>query len=169
MAAKSYKIFAVVWRGETEVERGFRDYLVQRGIHFEFTLRNLNLNRANAGLVVEEVKRVRPDLIYTWGTAATSSIVGQIRTDTPEAYVRDIPGVFTLVAYPEESEIVESYERTGRGVTGVAFLAPMEAQLKTILAYRPFTRIAVIYDRTERNSHINVAELRQVAPTMVSN
>ena len=164
--AKPFKIFAVVWRGETEVEEGFRDYLNQRGIPFEMTVRNLNLDRANAGPIVEEIKRARPDLVYTWGTATTSSIVGKIKTDTPESFVRGIPAVFTLVAYPKASKLVESYERTGRGVTGVAFLAPVETQLKTILAYRPFTKIAVIYDRTAGNSRINVAELRQVAPKM---
>ena len=165
-AVTPYRIFAVVWRGETEVEQGFRDYLTQRGIPFEMTVRNLNLDRGNAPPIVQEIKRVRPDLVYTWGTGTTSSIVGKIETDTPEAFVRDIPAVFTLVSYPKVAKIVESYESTGRSVTGVAFLAPVEAQLKTILAYRPFTTIAVIYDRTAGNSRINVAELREVAPKL---
>ena len=163
---KPFKIFAVVWRGETEVEQGFRDYLNQRGIPFEMTVRNLNLDRANAGPIVEEIKRAHPDLVYTWGTATTSSIVGKIKTDTPDSFVRNIPAVFTLVAYPKASKLVESYERTGRGVTGVAFLAPVETQLKTILAYRPFAKIAVIYDRTAGNSRLNVSDLRKTAPKM---
>ena len=165
-AVTPYRIFAVVWRGETEVEQGFRDYLTQRGIPFEMTVRNLNLDRGNAPPIVQEIKRVRPDLVYTWGTGTTSSIVGKIETDTPEAFVRDIPAVFTLVSYPKVAKIVQSYESTGRSVTGVAFLAPVEAQLKTILAYRPFTTMAVIYDRTAGNSRINVAELREVAPKL---
>lgn len=165
-AVTPFRIFAVVWRGETEVEQGFRDYLTQRGIPFEMTVRNLNLDRGNAPSFVEEIKRVRPDLVYTWGTGTTSSIVGKIETDTPESFVRDIPAVFTLVSYPKVANIVESYESTGRSVTGVAFLAPVEAQLKTILAYRPFRTMAVIYDKTAGNSRINVAELREVAPRM---
>ena len=165
-AVTPFRIFAVVWRGETEVEQGFRDYLTQRGIPFEMTVRNLNLDRGNAPPIVEEIKRVRPDLVYTWGTGTTSSIVGKLETDTPEAFVRDIPAVFTLVAYPRVAGIVESYEDTGRPVTGVAFLAPVETQIKTILAYRPFTTIAIIYDRTAGNSRINVAELREVVPRM---
>ena len=165
-AATPFRIFAVVWRGETEVEQGFRDYLTQRGIPFEMTVRNLNLDRGNAPPIVEEIKRVRPDLVYTWGTGTTSSIVGKVETDTPESYVRRIPAVFTLVSYPKVANIVESYESTGRPVTGVAFLAPVETQLNTILAYRPFTTIAVIYDETAGNSRINVADLRDVAPKM---
>ena len=123
-AVAPFRIFAVVWRGETEVEQGFRDYLTQRGIPFEMTVRNLNLDRGNAPPIVEEIKRVRPDLVYTWGTGTTLSIVGKIGTDTPESFVRDIPAVFTLVSYPKVANIVESYESTGRPVTGVAFLAP---------------------------------------------
>ena len=165
-AGAPYRIFAVVWRGETEVEEGFRDYLTQRGIPFEMTVRNLNLDRGNAPPIVEEIKRVRPDLVYTWGTGTTSSIVGKLETDTPESFVRDIPAVFTLVSYPKVANIVESYDSTGRPVTGVAFLAPVEAQLRTILAYRPFTTIAVIYDQTAGNSRINVADLREAAPGM---
>ena len=166
VATSPFRIFAVVWRGETEVEQGFRDYLTQRGIPFDMTVRNLNLDRGNAPPIVEEIKRVRPDLVYTWGTGTTSSIVGKFDTDTPESFVQDIPAVFTLVSYPKAAKIVRSYESTGRSVTGVAFLAPVEVQLKTILAYRPFTTIAVIYDETAGNSRINVAELREVAPRM---
>ena len=165
-ASTPYRIFAVVWRGETEVEEGFRDYLTQRGIPFEMTVRNLNLDRGNAPPIVQEIKRVRPDLVYTWGTGTTTSIVGKIETDAPESFVREIPGVFTLVSYPKVANIVQSYESTGRAVTGVAFLAPVEAQLRTILAYHPFDTIAVIYDQTAGNSRINVADLREAAPRM---
>ena len=165
-AITPFRIFAVVWRGETEVEQGFRDYLTQRGIPFEMTVRNLNLDRGNAPPIVEEIKHTRPDLVYTWGTGTTSSIVGKVETDTPESFVRDIPAVFTLVSYPRAANIVESYESTGRPVTGVAFLAPVETQLKAIQAYRRFTTIAVIYDETAGNSRINVTDLREAAPAM---
>ena len=165
-AGTPFRIFAVVWRGETEVEEGFRDYLTQRGIPFEMTVRSLNLDRANAPPIVAEIKSVRPDLVYTWGTSTTSSIVGKVETDTPEAFVRDIPGVFTVVAYPREANIVKSFEDPGRGVTGVSFLAPVNAHLNTIRAYRPFTTIGIIYNEKVGNSRINVAQVNEVAPAM---
>lgn len=163
-AADPYKIFAVVWRGETEVEDGFRDYLTRRGIPFEMTVRNLNLDRNNAPGIVEEIKAARPDLVYTWGTGTTSSIVGKLQTDSPDDFVRDLPGLFVLVAYPVEAGIVDSFENTGRGVTGVSFLASVEVQLNAITAYRPFKKIGVIYDAKAGNSRINVEQLRAAAP-----
>ena len=69
-----YRVFAVVWRGETEVEDGFREYFTQRGIPFEMTVRNLNLDRGNAPAFVEEIKQAQPDLVYTWGTGTTTSV-----------------------------------------------------------------------------------------------
>ncbi len=161
-----FKIFAVVWRGETEVEDGFKDYLDQRGIPYEFTVRNLNLDRNNAPGIVEEIRQAKPDLVYTWGTGTTTSIFGKVETDTPEKYIRDIPGIFVLVAYPQVTNIVNTYEDPGRIVTGVAFLATIEAQLKSILAYHPFEKIAVIYDSTSGNSRTNVAQLEEAAPKM---
>ena len=165
-AVTPYRIFAVVWRGETDVERGFRDYLTQRGIPFEMTLRNLQLDRGNAPPIVQEIKRVRPDLIYTWGTSTTTSIVGKIDTESPESFVRDIPGVFTVVAYPTAARIVESFENPGRMVTGVGFLASVESHLHTIQAYRPFKTIAVIYNDAASNSRINVQQLVEFAPNL---
>ena len=159
-----FQIFAVLWRGETEVEAGFRDYFNQRGIPYEMTVRNLNLDRGNAPPIVEEIKRVRPDLVYTWGTGTTRSIVGAVETEEPEKFIRDIPGIFVLVAYPKIANIIESFEQTGRPVTGVSFLASIEAQLNTILAYRPFKKMAVIYDKTASNSRINVASLEDTVP-----
>lgn len=158
---RPFEIFAVMWRGETDVEDGFRDYLDQRGISYNLTIRNLDLDRDNAPRIVEEIRRAQPDLVYTWGTGTTSSIVGKLETDTPEAHVRDIPGIFVMVAYPVEVAIIESLENTGRSYTGVTFLPSTAIQLKTIQSYGDFKNIAVIYDQTAGNSKINVAGLRQ--------
>lgn len=158
-----YKIFAVVWRGETNVEKGFRDYLTRRGIPFEMTVRNLNLDVGNAPAIVEEIKQANPDLVYTWGTGTASNIYGRVDSESPERFVGDRKGVFTLVAYPENARIVDSFESPGRSVTGVAFLASAEAQMNALLTYRPFETIAIIYDPTANNSRINAAQMRDAA------
>ncbi|MCY3768246.1 MAG: ABC transporter substrate-binding protein [Gammaproteobacteria bacterium] len=160
-AQEPFEIFAVLWRGETKVEDGFRDYLNRRGISYNLTVRNLDLDRDKAPAVVEEIKRVRPDLVYTWGTATTSSIIGKLETDTPGAHVRDVPGVFVMVSYPLQSGIVATLENPGRAATGVSFLPSVSAQLKTIETYGKFKNIAVIYEPNASNSRVNVEELQR--------
>jgi len=162
--SKPFEIFAVVWRGETEVENGFREYLDQRGINYNMTVRSLELDRGNAPPIIEEIRKVQPDLVYTWGTGTTRSIVGPLDDENPDQYVQGIPGIFVLVAYPISANIVEDYESPGRPITGVAFLASIESQLRAILDYGDFRKIAVIYDKTSFNSRINVEELVREAP-----
>ena len=162
-ASEPFEIFAVVWRGETEVEDGFRDYLKQRNIPFNMTVRSLNLDRGRAPAIVEEIKQTKPDLVYTWGTGTTLSILGPHDAEDPSQFVEDVPGLFVLVAYPMAAKIVKSFESTGRSVTGVSFLASLDSQFRTIIDYREFKKIAVIYDDTSRNSRINVEDLKERA------
>ena len=159
-----FEIFAVLWRGETEVEAGFRDYLNQRGIPYKMTVRSLDLDRKNAPPIIAEIRQAQPDLVYTWGTGTTLSIVGPRNAENPDQFVQGIPGLFVLVAYPISANIVESFESTGRPITGVSFLASIESQLRAIVDYGNFNKIAVIYDKTSSNSRINVESLTQVAP-----
>ena len=164
MVSEPFEIFAVLWRGETDVEDGFRDYLNQRGIPFNMTVRSLELDRSKAPPILEEIKQKQPDLVYTWGTGTTLSIIGPIDAEEPEKFVQGIPGLFVLVAYPISARIVDSFEQTGRPVTGVSFLASIESQLRAIQDYGNFSKLAVIYDDTSRNSRINVTLLEEVAP-----
>ena len=159
-----HEIFAVLWRGETAVEEGFRDYLDQKGIAYNLTIRSLNLDTANAPAIVQDIRHAQPDLVYTWGTGSTLGIVGSFDTDSPERYIRDIPTIFVLVAYPKIAKIVETYESTGRSVSGVVFLTPLDAQLQAIRAYRPFKKLASVYDSTSRNVRINVELLKEAVP-----
>lgn len=157
---EAYHIFQVLWRGPTAVEDGFRSYLTERRIPFRLTVRSLDRNVDNAAAIVAEIKAKRPDLVYTWGTSTTTAILGRFGARDPERHVTDIPAVFTLVAYPREAGLIRSDAAPGDKVTGVRFLAPIEAQLNTIRAYRAFSRLAVIYNPTEHNSRLNVQELR---------
>ncbi len=159
-----FEIFAVLWRGETAVEEGFRDYLDQNNIPYRLTVRSLNLDRGNAPALVEEIRYSQPDLVYTWGTGSTLGIVGSYDSETPEKFIRDIPAIFVLVAYPKIAKIVESYEETGRAVSGVVFLTPLDAQMNAIRSYRPFKKLASIYDSTSSNVRINVDLLKEAVP-----
>lgn len=158
-----FHVFLVVWRGETDVEHGFRAHMRERGIPVRYTLRNLERDRSRIPGIVAEIRAARPDLVHTFGTSATLGILGPHSPSDPTAHVQGIPGVFSIVAYPIEANIVESFESTGRPVTGTAFLPPVKKQLDALLQYRSVARLGVVYNSLERNSLINIEELREEA------
>jgi len=160
---KAFHIYQVLWRGETAVEDGFRSYLIERRIPFRLTVESLDRDPTRAPGIVTRIKQAQPDLVYTWGTSTTLNIIGRHDDRDADRYVTKIPAVFTLVAYPIAAGLIASDDVPGANLTGVRFLAPIEAQLNTIRAYRPFSRLAVIYNPTETNSRINVQELRETA------
>ncbi len=158
-----FHVFLVVWRGETDVEHGFRAHMRERGIPVRYTLRNLGQDRGRIPVIVAEIRTARPDLVHTFGTSTTLGILGPREAADPTAHVQGIPGVFSIVAYPIEANIVESFDSTGRSVTGTAFLPPVKKQLDALLQYRSVERLGVIYNSLERNSEINIKELREEA------
>ena len=159
-AADPFHIYLVVWRGETVVEHGFRAHMRERGIHVRYTLRNIAQDRSRIPEIVAEIRAARPDLVHTFGTSATRGIFGPFEDAEPGAHVEGIPGVFSIVAYPIQAQIVPSFEATERPLTGTAFLAPIDSQLDALLAYRAIDSLGVIYNSLESNSKINVEDLR---------
>ena len=160
---RTYRIYMVLWRGRTDVEQGFEAYLNERGIRHELIVRDLNTDRSKLPGFVAEIRALRPDLIYTWGTTSTLGIVGPSGARDPSKYITDIPAVFTLVAYPRAAKLVMDDDAPGGNVTGVRFLAPIDSQLAAIQNYRPTRSLAVVYNPAEQNSLINIAELRDRA------
>lgn len=158
-----FHVFLVVWRGETKVEDGFRAHMRERGIRVRYTLRNIAQDRSRIPEIVAEIRAAQPDLVHTFGTSATLGIFGPRDGGEEGAHVEGIPGVFSIVAYPLQANIVESFESTGRPVTGTAFLAPADTQLDALLRYRTIDTLGMIYNSLERNSVINLEEMRAVA------
>lgn len=159
-------IYMVTYRGETEVERGFFDYLEAQGFEAEFTRRDIDRDNARLPELVEEIQEMQPDLVYTWGTTVTLGIAGRHDSDTPEDHIRDIPVVFALVSAPVQSGIIAERAAPGRNVTGAIHVVPPETQLRAMQAYRDFDRLGVLYNRNEDNSVVIVEDLEKLAEEM---
>lgn len=157
---RTYRIFMVLGREEGANEAGFKDYLSRRGMKVEYKVRVAGGDLSRMPGIVEEIRASAPDLIYTWGTPQTRGIVGPWDAPDPSGYIRDIPVVFTFVAAPLDALIVRDLKRPGANVTGTIHIAPIEAQINTILAYRPITRLGVVYNPAERNMILTVNDLR---------
>ena len=160
---KPFRIYAITFRGMTDVEKGFADFFASRKIPVQITYRDLNRDPTRMAGFLDEIRATRPDLIYTWGTSVTLGVVGAHDAVNPSQHITDIPVVFTLVASPTLAKIVpEGTAATRRNVTGVVHVAPVAAQLQAMAAYRPFQTLGVLYTPTERNSVVVLEEIRKL-------
>lgn len=156
-------IVMVLWRGCEDACRGFMDFVADSGIRAEYVLRDAEGDRTRLPGFVEEVDAMRPDLLVTWGTSVTLGMIGTMDGDGRDV-VSGVPTVFMIVADPVGARIVESYDRSGRTfVTGTRNRVPEDRQLRMLQAYRPFTRIGLIYNDTEANALLKAQEVRDVA------
>ncbi len=166
ISSRPYRIYAITFRGMTDVEKGFQDYFSARRIPVQITFRDLNRDMSRMPGFIEEIRRTKPDLIYTWGTSVTLGVAGAFDSVDPQQNITDIPVVFTLVASPVLVKIVRDLKNPGRNVTGVYFVAPTEAQVRAMASYRPFKSMGILYTPTEQNSVAVVEEVREVSKRM---
>ena len=117
-AHKPYRIYAITYRGITDIEKGFEEYFRSRKIRVEITWRDLNLDPSRFPRFIEEIRAMKPDLVYTWGTSVTLGVVGPHDAVDPRLHITDTPVVFTLVAAPVLAKIVPDLKSSGRNVTG---------------------------------------------------
>ncbi len=160
---RPYRIYAITFRGMTDVEKGFADFFAARKIPVQIIYRDLNRDPTRMAGFLDEIRATRPDLIYTWGTSVTLGVIGAHDAVNPAQHITDIPVVFTLVASPALAKIVpEGAAATRRNVTGVVHVAPVAAQLQAMAAYRPFQTLGVLYTPTEKNSVVVLEEIRKL-------
>src|SRR5258706_3594325 len=163
ISSRPYRIYAITFRGMTDVEKGFQDYFSARRIPVQITFRDLNRDNTRTPGFLEEIRRTKPDLVYTWGTGVTLGVAGTYDQVDPQVHITDIPIVFTLVAAPVLAKVVRDLKNPGRNVTGVFHVAPTEAQIRAMASYRPFKSLGILYTPTEQNSVVVVEEVREVS------
>ncbi len=162
-SSRPHHIFAITFRGMTDVEKGFEEYFASRKIPVQITYRDINRDATKMPAILDEIRAARPDLVYTWGTSVTLGVLGPFDAINPARHITDIPVVFTLVASPTLAKIVSEKETAvRRNVTGVVHVAPVAAQIKAMAAYRPFQTLGVLYTPTEKNSVVVLEEIRKL-------
>lgn len=160
---RPFRIYAITFRGMTDVEKGFEEYFTSRKIPVQITYRDVNRDMTRMVGFLDEIRATKPDLVYTWGTSVTLAVLGTYDGVNPQQHITDIPVVFTLVASPSLAKIVGEQENATRhNVTGVIHVAPVGAQIKGMAAYRPFKTLGVLYTPTEQNSVVVLQEIRKL-------
>lgn len=156
--AKNLRIAMVVWRGETEAEKGFRDGLRELGHTVQFTVMNAGQDRAELGRLLREDLKPRLetfDYVYVFGTTATLAA---------KSIVQDkVPVIFNIVADPVGAGIVQSLETSGGNIAGVSNEIPLTLQLRTALTVVPIKRLGLFFNPREKNSMLIRDKVVEVA------
>lgn len=158
-ATGPYRIYMVLYRGETEAERGFLDYLHQQGLEISVQVRDLDYDTARLPAIREEIRTARPDLVYSFGTTVTLGLVGAAGAVDPAVHVTEQPVVFNIVADPVGAQLVSDLAGSGRNLTGASHAVPLETQYRTLRTALPWQRLGVIYHAGEVNARLAVDDL----------
>jgi putative tryptophan/tyrosine transport system substrate-binding protein len=158
----SPSIAMVTWRGETDVEKGFRDYIRANGWTPQIVTLDAAQDRTKLQTIAAELTRRKPDLVYSWGTPATLGLVGTIDQPDP-LFATQIPHVFALVADPTGVKLTREPTRPERKITGVSHVPPARAQWQAMNSYLPTKRVAMVYNRAEPNSVASIREWEALA------
>lgn len=162
-ADKPYRIMMILYRGQTEAEKGFKNYFERRHIPVEYIERDAQYDKTKIADFVREARELKPDLIYTFGTTVTEEVAGLDKNVDAARNITDTPIVFDIVADPKGAELVRNLKSSGRNLTGASHLVPLSAQMNALEAMRKTERLGVIYNPHEQNSLLAIKELQQIA------
>lgn len=162
---RPYRIFMMLFRGWEEACDGFRDYFRSREIPVELIIRDARQQRPAIEEMVREAKDLRPDLVYVWGTTTAVVALGPWDSPDPRRYITDLPVVFNIVTEPVANRLIRSLEQPGRNATGTLYIVPVETQMRTMAAYRSFTKVGSIFSPAESNSVLTLQGLKRFAET----
>jgi putative ABC transport system substrate-binding protein len=146
-SAKDLKIAMMLWRGETEAEKGFRDGLKAFGYSVQYTVMNAGQDRTELGRLMRE--ELKPNLdgfdyVYLFGTTVALAAKIIVTEKTPQIY--------NAVADPVGAGIVQSAESSGGNITGVTNEIPLALQIQTALKVISFKRLGLLFNPREKNS-----------------
>ena len=163
-----FKVFMVLHRAGALADVGFKDYLDATGLRIEYTVRNINNVAGLLPGIVEEIRQVKPDLVYAQSTIVTTALVGRYDRVRPDRHIVDIPVVFSMVSEPVSSGLTPEPKSetdtllSGRNLTGAVHVVSLEVQVKAMQAFMPIKRLAVITDLTERAQRERIHRLTQL-------
>jgi ABC-type uncharacterized transport system substrate-binding protein len=157
-AGKPLRIALLVWRGETEAERGFKDGLKELGYSVEYTIMSAGQDREEMRRILNN--EIAPklndlDYIYTFGTTVSKMTKISIRDRVPQ--------LFNIVTGPVESGIVQSMQKTGGNISGVTHRIPVSVQIAAAFKIIQFKRLGFLFNPREKNSMIQREKLYHIA------
>lgn len=160
----SKHVVMLLWRGVTQAEQGFVDEM-NKNDSVRITILDADKNRETLAKHIDSLEGLRPDLVYTFGTTITLSLLGSTNAPTKFNSSGEIPVVFNIVSDPIGSKIVDSVDSSQRAqnYTGVSHIVPYEVQLNVIKELGDIRTVGILFNPLENNSQISANTLLAVA------
>ncbi|WP_265449331.1 ABC transporter substrate-binding protein, partial [Aeromonas salmonicida] len=154
LPVQALTIAMVLWRGETDAERGFRAELIRLGYNPTFITFNANQDRsALATLLRQQLlpSLAQYDYIYSFGTTATTmvkSLIGERK-----------PLIFNIVSDPVGAGILSEERSDNPMVAGSSNLVPMALQLANARKHLPNSKGLLLPFNPREQNTLLTAEL----------
>ncbi len=155
-AEQGYKIGLSVWSDYPESIRGFKQGLAANGLvegeNLTFIKGEVGADKALQKRVAEGFKEAQVDLVYSLTTPGTTIVSNTMPVETPI--------VFSIVTYPADSGLIESFDYSGNNLVGTSNYVPLRHYVDLLKLILPTARSAAIFHRKgEPNSKIQSANL----------
>jgi len=148
-----------VWNGYPESVRGFKAGLAEGGLkegkQLKFLLGNSGGNKAKQAEIGQAFQEASVDLVYSLTTPGTT-IIKRVLPDS-------IPIVFSIVTYPADSGLIESFDYSANNLVGTSNFVPYKHYLSLLNQLLPNLKTIAIFHRLgEPNSKIQAANMRRM-------
>ena len=154
--SKDLKIAMILWRGETDAERGLKDGLKELGYSVKYTVLDAKQKKSNLGSILRQ--QLNPDnfdYVYTFGTTVSKQ--------TKKYLNERVPHVFNIVSDPVRAGLVNSLDASGGNICGVKSGVELSLQIKSAKKIIDFKKLGIIFNSREKNSNIALNELIELS------
>lgn len=145
-----------VWTGYPENVKGFKDALKRGGYiegkNIRFLIAKSGPDKKQQRKLMEGFREAKVDMVYSLTTPGT--IIAK------EVLPQTTPIVFSIVTYPADSGLIESFDYSGNNLVGTSNYVPLRhyvSLLKTLLPHAK--KVAIFHRKGEPNSKIQASNL----------
>jgi len=148
-----------VWTGYPASVKGFKEGLAEAGLiegkQIEFIMGKSGIDKDKQYEVATSFKDANVDLVYSLTTSGTEIIKKVMPVTTPI--------VFSIVTYPADSGLIESFEYSSNNLVGTSNFVPYKQYISLLNTILPNTKTMAIFHRKgEPNSKIQATNLRRI-------
>ena len=151
------------WTGYPSSIKGFKAGLAEAGLSEGKQIQFIsnenpdkkNMTKAQQHEIAQSFLKAKVDLVYSLTTPGTAIIKKVMPSTTPI--------VFSIVTYPADSGLIESFEYSGNNLVGTSNFVPYRHYVFLLHKMLPNTQsIAIFHRKGEPNSKIQASNIRRI-------